>query len=570
MIRQIAAIALTIPISLTGCARQNELEKEFAQMHEAYLAEYRPVAVEAERAWWNAATTGSDEAFAKKESYDKQIVELHGNKDRYARLKALKDSGRVDDPMLARELDVMYRAHVPGQADPELQKKIIAIQTEVEKVFTNHRADVDGKQLSENDVRDVLGSTKNSAAAKAAWTGFVEVGRKIETQLRECARLRNELARKLGYRDYFAMQLALQEVDEQELFAIFDEMDALTRGPFERLKAEIDANRAGHFGITVAGLRPWHYGDIFFQEAPPMPGPDLNAIYADKDLLVLTKKYYHSLGLDPDDILARSDLYERPGKNSHAFATHIDREGDTRVLCNLQPNMRWMDTLIHELGHAVYDKYIDRKLPFVLRVPSHPITTEGYAMMMGAMAKKEEYLRKVVGLPPGEADAYVVAARESLRAEKLIFSRWAQVMTRFERAMYADPEQDLAKLWWDIKKQYQAINPPDDASLPGYAAKVHVVSNPVYYHSYALGDLFASQVHNHIATKIVRSDVQTTSYFDSTAAGEYMKREIFEPGNLYPWNELTRRATGERLTAKYFAQQYVGEDRQRPMTTAMN
>ena len=36
-------------------------------------------------------------------------------------------------------------------------------------------------------------------------------------------------------------------------------------------------------------------------------------------------------------------------------------------------------------------------------------------------------------------------------------------------------------------------------------------------------------------------------------AGEYLRGAVFGPGNLYPWNELTRRATGEPLTAKYFA-----------------
>lgn len=541
-----------------GCAPRSDAERQFVQIHEVYMSKYKPLSIEAAEAWWTANTTGSDEAFAQKARYDDELVELHHDAATFAELKKLRDSKAVKDPILARELEVMYFGFVPGQADPDLQKQIIAIQTEVEKIFTNHRSEVDGKDLSENDVRDVLGSTRDSAAAQKAWTGFVSVGNKVAGKLRQCARLRNEVAHRLGYRDFYAMQLALQEIDEAELIRVFDELDELTRGPFANLKKEIDEQRARHFDIAVADLRPWHYGDIFFQEAPPMEGPDLNSIYAKEDLLALTKFYYHSLHLDPDDILARSDLYERKGKNSHAFATHIDRNGDCRVLCNLQPNIRWMDTLIHELGHAVYDKYIDRGLPFLLRTPSHSITTEGYAMMMGAMAKNAEYLEKVVKLSPGEAEPFVAAARKSLRAEKLIFSRWAQVMMRFEKEMYANPDQDLSKLWWDLKSKYQMINSPDDQTLPGYAAKVHVVTVPVYYHSYMLGDLFASQVHNHIATKIIHApDIRSTCYFGSSAAGEYMKKEMFRPGNLYPWNELTKRATGEPLSAKSFVKLYI-------------
>ena len=163
-------------------------------------------------------------------------------------------------------------------------------------------------------------------------------------------------------------------------------------------------------------------------------------------------------------------------------------------------------------------------------------------MMMGAIAKKQEYLTKVVKLSPGEAAQYVQVAKRSLRAEKLIFSRWAQVMVRFEHGMYTNPDQNLGKLWWDLKKQYQLLNPPRNVSRPDYAAKIHVVTVPVYYHSYMMGDLFASQVQHHIVTKVMgQKDDGSSCFFDSKAAGNYMKKEIFGPGNLYPWNELTWR-----------------------------
>ena len=53
-------------------------------------------------------------------------------------------------------------------------------------------------------------------------------------------------------------------------------------------------------------------------------------------------------------MIARSDLYEKPGKSPHAFCTDIDREGDVRVLANIVPNEYWMGTMLHELGHSVY------------------------------------------------------------------------------------------------------------------------------------------------------------------------------------------------------------------------
>jgi len=279
-------------------------------------------------------------------------------------------------------------------------------------------------------------------------------------------------------------------------------------------------------------------------------------LYEGKDLVDATRKYYESMGMSIDDILANSDMLEKDGKSPHAFCTHIDREGDVRVLCNMKDNAYWADTVMHEVGHAVYDKYISQDLPWLLRDPSHVLTTEGVAMMFGAMSKHPAFLHEVLGV--SGQDEYIAAVRRSLRAEKLIFSRWTQVMVRFEHGMYTNPDQNLGKLWWDLKKRYQSLNPPEDTSRPDYGAKIHVVGAPVYYHGYMMGELFACQVHDHVAREVLGlSDPLSTSYYGSTKAGDFLKRELFQPGNKWSWNELTMQVTGEPLTAKYFAQQYV-------------
>ena len=354
------------------------------------------------------------------------------------------------------------------------------------------------------------------------------------------------------------MKLTLQEIRQDELLKLFDELDRLTAEPFVALKREIDQKMAARFGTTPDELRPWHFGDLFFQEAPELEAVSLDDLVKDQDLLELAKVYYASLGMPVEDILARSDLYEKSGKSPHAFCTNINRADDVRVLCNVKPTGYWMDTVLHELGHAVYDKYIRPEVPFVVHEPSHSMTTEGIAMMFGSMCRNEDWLTKVLKLPPERAADFVRAARRTLRAEKIIFSRWTQVMMRFEHGMYSNPDQNLGKLWWELKKRYQSLNPPEDVNRPDYGAKMHIVGAPVYYHSYMMGDLFGCQVRAHLAKSVLGVDDPTgTSFFGRKEAGDYLKEKVFGPGNLYPWNELARRATGEPLTAKYFAEQYI-------------
>jgi peptidyl-dipeptidase A len=82
--------------------------------------------------------------------------------------------------------------------------------------------------------------------------------------------------------------------------------------------------------------------------------------------------------------------------------------------------------------------------------------------------------------------------------------------------------------------------------------------NPVYYQSYLLGELFAAQLRDHIATKVLGGvDWRKTCYADDPRVGEYLKQEVFGPANLYSWNELTRRATGEPLSPRFFVEQFA-------------
>lgn len=552
------AVPASAPAGDESDAHRTPDEKRFVALRDAYLSKYKPLFIEANQAWWQAATTGDDQAFKRREAADNALVELHSDKGVYSQIQSLRDGGNVRDPLLARQLDVMYRTFLGNQGDRDTLKRIIAIETEVEKTFNTHRSDVGGKKMTENDVRKILRETTDSQQAQAAWLGYTRVGLKVQDKLKQAVKLRNQVARELGFTNYYALRLAEQEIDGQQLAALFDELDDLTREPFAKVKKDIDARMAKRFGIEPSQLRPWHFGDLFFQEAPPMGDVNLDDVFAKSDLVKLVEKYYAGIGMPCDDIIARSDLYEKPGKSPHAFATNIDRAGDIRVLCNLKPNVQWADTLMHEVGHGVYDKYISPDLPFLLREPAHSLTTEGLAMMFGAMVKTEDWLVNVRGLSPKEAARIVKSAEQSLRIEKLVFSRWSQVMLRFERSMYADPDQDLSKLWWDLKKKYQLMNPPDDPSLPGYAAKVHVLTVPVYYHSYLMGDLFAMQVQAYIARDVLGvSDPKTTSFVGKLKAGKFLRDRIFGPGDAYRWDKLLRDATGEPLTAKYFVERYV-------------
>jgi peptidyl-dipeptidase A len=212
-----------------------------------------------------------------------------------------------------------------------------------------------------------------------------------------------------------------------------------------------------------------------------------------------------------------------------------------------------METLLHELGHGVYDKYLAADLPLLLRYPAHTNTTEAVAMLMGRLARDADWLALVRGLPADTVADLAGAAREQERIKQLVFVRWALVMVYFERDLYADPARpDLNQLWWDYVERFQMVPRPEGRDAPDWAAKYHLAGAPVYYHNYILGELTASQLAHAIMTQVPGARL-----VDNPETGRFLRERLFAHGARYPWNETLARATGERLNPQYYVQEFV-------------
>lgn len=540
-----------------------EATRRARQVMEDYIVKIRPLDIAANRAWWDANITGKDEDFKRKEVAQNQIDAFLSDKNAFAQVKAIKDQGGLDDPHLKRAIDLIYLAYLEKQVEPELLKKMTALANAVEKKFSTFRAQVDGKEMTAAEVRKVLKTSTLSQRRRAVYEASKEVGKLVAPELLQLVKLRNQTATRLGFANFHALQLFLNEQNGADLIKLFDQLDELTRAPFAQAKTEIDAVLARNGNVAVADLMPWHYHDPFFQETPAVFKADLEKTYANLDLIKLCRDFYRSIGLPIDLVIERSnnDFAPRPGKNPHAFCTDITRDGtDVRVLANVVPNDYWMATMLHEFGHSVYSSiYIPDKLPYLLRSEAHILTTEGVAMMFEKLAKRRAWLEKM-GVKVDDPVAFDQTGAKMLRYQLLIFARWCQVMLRFEKSMYEDPNQDLNKLWWDLVEKYQGLKRPPGRNAPDYGSKIHIVSAPVYYHNYMMGELFASQLHQAIARDVLKgADPDTVVYVGNKDVGRFMRTKVFDPGRTMTWNELTRFATGADLSPAAFARDFRGQ-----------
>src|SRR6478735_2789499 len=431
----------------------------------------RPLYKAASESWWDANVSATEENERRRVAAELALSDALADAELFHDVEAARANGAA--PLVRRQLELLHASLVPNQVPEAIRHRIVELEASVESRFAQHRGEVDGQAVDDNEIKRILRESDDEAERRAAWEGSKTVGAAVADDVRELARLRNEAARALGHRDWFALALETMEMDEQRLFATLAECDSVTAEPFAAWKAETDAELARRFGCGADELRPWHYEDVFFQEVPVTGSVDTSEVFAGADVVALASRTFDGIGLATGPILERSDLFPRDAKSQHAFCIDIDREGDVRVLANVEHDSYWADTMLHELGHGVFDLGFDPSLPWLLR-DAHLTVTEGIAIMMGALAQEASWLRDVAGLGAGEADALDAALRRRRAAESLVFVRWVLVMTNFERAFYADPEGDLSRIWWELVSRYQLLTPPDGRSEPDWAAKIHV------------------------------------------------------------------------------------------------
>ena len=231
------------------------------------------------------------------------------------------------------------------------------------------------------------------------------------------------------------------------------------------------------------------------------------------------------------------DLYPRKGKNTHGFCFGIDQEADARILANLTNNSMSLETLNHELGHCIYTLGTVKTLPFFDR-EQYPAMTEAIAMMMQDLQKREDVLKDLI--PQELLNEY----RKNHIKDEVNFICKALTLINFEKEMYKNPEQDLKKLWHDMKVKYQMRSEKEDLDN-GWATIPHFLSHPAYYQNYFRATIIKAQIYNYLKEKL-------GNITENPKTSEILKKELFQYGISMEENELIENMTGRKLSVDDF------------------
>ena len=214
---------------------------------EARLA---PLSVDTNLAWWNSQVEATEENAARRERAEIAWSAALADRDHFAAVRAARENGASGD--VRRRLDLLHDGMLRHQLPDALRERIVELETSVDLRFSRHRGVVGGQEVGDTEIKKILRRSDDTGERREAWEASKTVGAVVADDVRELARLRNEAARSLGHRDWFALSLATDELDERRLADTLAEADRVTAEPFRRWKAVLDERLAARFGCAVS------------------------------------------------------------------------------------------------------------------------------------------------------------------------------------------------------------------------------------------------------------------------------------------------------------------------------
>jgi peptidyl-dipeptidase A len=533
----------------------------------------QPVSTSAANADWIAATDVTPEHTGQRTGADKTYAALVGSKQVIERTKALLKNDKQLDAETVRQLQklLLGAAEAPGTI-PDVVTKRIELESHQSEILDGYtfclqpKGQTCAKALTANDIDDILRKSRDLNERQRIWTVSKEIGRPLRPGLIELVKVRNQVAREMGYKSYFALKVADYGMTVDEMMKLLDDAITTTRPLYDGLHCWAKNQYATRYKRPAPRLIPAHWiGNRWAQSWPGLvEAANLDPLFkgsSPETIVKSAESFYTSLGFPklPATFWERSDLYPVPPgvarkKNAHASAWHIDHAEDVRSLMSVEANEQWFATAHHELGHIYYFLAYSRpEVPFLLREGANRAFHEAVGELAKLASEQTPYLVKVGVMPKGkEPDATGWLLQSAL--DSIVFLPWsAGTMSHFERDLYEAelPPSEWQQKWWDYVAEFQGVVPPigrgDD--LCDACTKTHINDDAASYYDYALATMIKFQLNDHICTKILKQDVRACDYSGSLEVGKFLNG-ILSLGATRDWREVIKDATGEPISPR--------------------
>ena len=539
-----------------------------------YTSAYQSLYTLSNEMEWAAVTDVSPEHDAARVAANKAYAAIVGDRAAIVQARALLAEEKSLEPLTVLQLRkvILLAGGFPGTI-PDVSARRVEAESRQSSLLDSwefclaRKGEACVTPTTANQIDNLLVESRDLAERRQVWEASKEIGPALKPGLVELRDLRNRVAREVGFKSFFDLQVADYGMTVEEMMALLDSCVRDTRPLYDQMQLWAKRRLAERYGQPVPGTLPAHWlPNRWAQNWPGLvESVDLDDLFRGMTAAQIVERaeaFYVSMGFPklPPGFWEKSDLYpvakdSARKKNTHASAWHVDLDHDVRSLMSVEPNAQWFGTAHHELGHIYYYiSYTRPEVPLLLRGGANRAFHEGIGELIAIASGQAPYLRQVGVLPQGkEIDSIDWMLNEALGETIPFLAFSAGTMSHWEHDLYEEelPADQFNRRWWEYVERFQGVVPPaprGEEFCDG-CTKTHVNDDPAQYYDYAIATVLKYQLHDHIARKILKQDPHSCSYYGSKQVGEFL-RGILSQGQTRDWRKVLKEATGEELSTR--------------------
>ncbi len=475
------------------------------------------------------------------------------NEEDFELLSKLKHSGLITDTLLSRQLNYLYHSFRGSQIEAKKYKKFLESEIKLSRVASSVKLEIDGKVYGPGKIDSIRQNTTDNSILEKIARAYQQNGRLIAPEIINLVKERNKIAATFGFFDYYHLLLEEKDQSSEKIKSLIAEIELKTRTRFFEVKEGIDKKLAKQFGISARELQPWHYNNVRNSYLPQSFFQTLDSVMSQTDPIKRASDFFEGIGLPIQNEIDKSEL--RKGNTNATIV--IDFNSDIRMVGRIPNSFDGLFKIMHEGGHVVHYKNISEDVPYLLKGPSLFIA-EGIACYFGNMTFDPFWLNNEVSLDEKTKLRIAEICRQFRQVDQLYYIRKRMVLSEFEREIYASPDQDLDLLWHNLNWKYLGINYPKEKGTCFWATTKYFSNLSCNIQNYIVADVFAAQLKHAVNEKVLND--RSLPIQNNKIAGKYLVDNLFTYGDLYPWEKLIEKSTGEPLNSQYFVDELIGDN----------
>lgn len=420
-------------------------------------------------------------------------------------------------------------------------------------------ATIDGKfeEMSSVGLRNKVRVDTDEEVRRACFEGLGKIGEFVtENGFVELVKVRNRMAKKLGYLDFYDYKVTNAEgFGKVALFEILDTLEEGTRPIMEAARKRFAEEKGGE-----DALLPWNIGFLMAGDVTRRMDP----YFPFEKSVEQWGRSFAAMNISYKGANMDLDLLDRKGKYSNGFChwpqpawvkpdgswqpatTHFTSLADPAAVGS---GHTALTTLMHEAGHAAHFANIEMPSPLFSqeRSPTSVAYAENQSMFLDSMVGDADWMVKYAVSREGESIPWDLVA-DKIRATHPyeVFALRAMIaVPYFEKALYEMAEEDVTaesiKALADrVEREVQGgPSPRPLLSVP------HILSDEAscYYHGYVLAEMSVHQTREFF--------IKRDGYIcDNPKVGPTLAQSYWKPGNSEQFLSLVEDLTGAPLTGQ--------------------